>query len=107
MCRAVRLPLTPNNNTKAHITSFQPVLNSTSWHYVHHILAYDCPNVADSELEWQGDCFYDSMPQSMHNCMDRSVVLGWSVGGDVFYYPVSQHCLALFVRSLPSILTSI
>jgi dopamine beta-monooxygenase len=100
MCRALRMPSTPNN-VKAHITSFQPLIQAGSEPYVHHILAYDCPNVKDSDLTYQGDCFSSNMPAAMKSCMDLSVVLGWSLGGDVFYFPPQAgYPLFFFTHSL-------
>ena len=56
--------------------------------HVHHALLYECQDLSQAALDWQGDCSYDvTMPLDLKGCNGGSPIAGWAIGGEDFWLP--------------------
>ena len=56
--------------------------------HVHHALLYECQDLSQAALDWQGDCSYDdTMPLDLKGCNGGAPIAGWAIGGEDFWLP--------------------
>ncbi|KAL9974731.1 hypothetical protein ACROYT_G011810 [Oculina patagonica] len=78
----------PKLQKRHDIIKIEPILQEESVGVVHHMMLYECKNdLPKSDLNYQGKLNSADMPPSVKECIGPSIIAGWAIGGQPFYYP--------------------
>ncbi|GMI07325.1 hypothetical protein TrVE_jg851 [Triparma verrucosa] len=77
------------DDDKYHGLQFSPIITEGNGAKVHHILLYQCPEMAgDAEAaSYQGRCWGDDVPLTVRRCNFGTIVAAWAIGGGPTIFP--------------------
>lgn len=63
---------------------YSPIISPNEFQYVHHILAYLCDSLEQSDIGASAPCG-GAVGSSVSQCLAGELIAGWAVGGNVSY----------------------
>ncbi|KAJ7382900.1 DBH-like monooxygenase protein 1 [Desmophyllum pertusum] len=93
----------PKLQKRHDIIQIDPIIQEGNEGVVHHMLLYECSDdFPRSNISWEGDLDSPDMPPAVNECRGFSMLAGWGIGGQSFYYP--EHVgFAIGTRESPKI----
>ena len=88
-CKGINV--THLDGSPQHAVGFEPIVTEGNERRVHHILLYQCPDMANDPeaATYSGNCWADSTPRTVKQCNFGSVVTAWAIGGEPSYFPTA------------------
>jgi len=78
----------PKFQKRHDIIQVDPIIQEGNEGVVHHMLLYECSDdFPRSNLSYEGTLDSPDMPPAVEQCAGPSMIAGWAIGGQSFYYP--------------------
>lgn len=61
---------------------YSPIISPNDFQYVHHILAYLCDSLDETDVGASDSCG-GAVSSSVRQCLGGEIIAGWAVGGNV------------------------